>query len=334
MSASSTPANPTPPSSEDSPLKRLAGQTILLTGGTGFIGRHLIRRLGEMDARIHLVSRRSADQIPRFEQLSESGSNELQLHRLDLADRDAVLGLYEDLGAKYVFHLASHVAGSRDLDLIAPTLTDNLCSTVHLLEAAARFGCDGFVQVGSLEEPPWNPADGESNIPSSPYAASKSAASAYCRMFHQLYELPVSVARVFMVYGPGHQDEKKLVPYVIRSLMDGHAPSFSSGTRPVDWIFVQDVVEGFLHMAVRPELAGRQVDLGTGELHTVRQVVEMLFEKMDAPEPPAFGGRGDRAQEQVRRADVQATEGLLDWRPAISLEEGLTHTIQGLRADS
>ncbi|MEM6797563.1 MAG: NAD-dependent epimerase/dehydratase family protein, partial [Acidobacteriota bacterium] len=162
-------------------------------------------------------------------------------------------------------------------------------------------------------------------------AAAKAAASAYCRMFHDLYAAPVVVARLFMVYGPGRQDENKLVPYVIRSLLRGESPSFGSGTRPVDWIQATDVAQGFLRLATAPGLEGRRVDLGSGELHTVREVVEKLFERLAPGRTPHFGGRADRQAEQVRRADVETTERLLGWRPSLDLEAGLDATVEWFR---
>ncbi len=88
---------------------------------------------------------------------------------------------------------------SRALDWVVPTVKNNLLSTVNLLAAAAETGCHRFVVAGSMEEP----TDPLAAIPNSPYAAAKSASTAYARMFHALYDLPVVVLRLFMVYGPG-----------------------------------------------------------------------------------------------------------------------------------
>lgn len=297
----------------------LEGRRVLLTGATGFIGRHLAGHLNRLGAQVHGISRRPAANI-------EAPEPSVTWHRADLADRRQTLELYERVKPSHVFHLASHVAGSRGVDLVHPTLLDNLCSTVHLLEAAERHGCERFVQVGSLEEPT-SPAE----PPSSPYAAAKAGATAYCRLFHHLYDLPVVIARVFMVYGPGRQDERKLVPYVIRSLIADETPSFSSGTRPVDWVFVDDVAEGFVRLAVTEGLDGHTVDLGTGKLHTVREMVEALFLAAGDGKKPSFGGLADRASEQVRKADAQRTEELLAWRPSTPLIEGVKRTVAWFR---
>lgn len=289
-----------------------AGTRVLLTGGSGFIGRHLLARLDACGAEIHATTRGAAPAL-----LPSTW------HTLDLADAAAVDALVEKVKPEVVFHLASHVAGSRDLSLVLPTFLGNLASTVYLMSALARVGgCSRFVQAGSLEEPEEAEA-----VPASPYAAAKLGATAYVRMFHHLYGLPIVIARLFMVYGPGPQDEKKLVPYTIKSLLRGETPSFSSGVRPVDWVYVEDVADGLLRLATAEGLVGGRVDLGRGELFTVRQVVEELFRQLAPDKTPSFGGLGDRPSEQVRSADHAATAARLGWAPPTPLAEGLRRTI-------
>lgn len=303
--------------------------TLLLTGASGFVGRHVARRLVADGAIVHGVHRRD---------LGDPPEGVAAWHRVDLGNADAARDLVETVRPDAILHLASHVAGARDLDLVLPTFRANLASTVHLLDALARLDSTGerrrrFVQIGSLEEPD---ADQAAPVPSSPYAAAKAAASAYARMFDALYDVEVVLARVFMVYGPGAQDENKLVPYVIRSLLAGETPKLSSGRRPVDWIYVEDVAEGLARLATADpaRVAGRRVDLGTGRLATVAEVVEKLFARLAPDASPSFGDLADRRAEQVRRADVDATEAVLDWRPSTSLDEGLDRTIAWFRSES
>ena len=111
----------------------------------------------------------------------------------------------------------------------------------------------------------------------------------------------------------------------------GEEVELSSGTRPVDWVEVDDVVEGLLRLGAAPGIEGRRVDLGSGDLHTVREVVEKLYTILAPDKSPSFGGLPDRPLEQVRRADVEATEKLLGWRPSTSLDEGLRRAAEFYR---
>lgn len=290
----------------------LNSEHILVTGASGFIGRHLCRHVTAPGRRVVGVSQRHPDLLP---------DGVVPVHA-DLSDPLAARALIKREKPEIIFHLASCVKGSRDIALVRPTFDANLASTVYLLEAAAEHDCARFIVTGSLEEP-----DEVRAPPSSPYAAAKAAATAYARMFHALYQFPAVIARVFMVYGPDQKDQKKLIPYVINSLLQNKPPTMSSGTRQVDWIYVGDVVEGLVRLANSSHVNGRTVDIGTGQLETVRGVVERLARLMGSNAPLKFDTGTDRPLEQIRTADVAATEALTGWRPTMSLDDGLQATI-------
>ena len=288
-------------------------RTVLVTGASGFIGAHLCRRLRKLGHRVAGVSRRHPESLP----------DGVEPCRADLASPGETAALLARIQPEWIFHLAGCVTGGRGMELVRPTFEANLASTVNLMEAAARQGgCRRFVLAGSLEEP-----DAVQSPPSSPYAASKAAATAYARLFHSLYDFPAVIARIFMVYGPDQKDEKKLVPYVIESLLRGEAPRLSSGTREVDWIYVDDVVDGLIRLAAAPDLEGRTLDLGSGERVSVRDVVERIARLTGAAVPLHFDPAADRPMEQIRTADAARTESLAGWRPRVTLDEGLLATI-------
>jgi UDP-glucose 4-epimerase len=292
---------------------RVAGRTALVTGATGYMGPRLCQRLAESDATVYGVSR-GADDVER---------DGVRWRRADLADLDVTRRLLEEIRPDLVFHLAGLAAGSRSLDLVLPTFRSNLTTTVALLTAAAELGCGRIVLTGSMEEPE---PDESGVVPSSPYAASKWAASAYGRMFQALFDTPVTVARIFMVYGPGVQNERKLLPYVIRSLLTNEAPKLSSGERRIDWIYMDDVAEGLVRLAMADDVEGRTVDLGSGRLVSVREMVERVARIVGGPEPE-FGALETREMEQVRAADVEATERWIGWCPSVPLDTGLRRTV-------
>lgn len=250
-------------------------------------------------------------------------SEEIRFHVADLTDGDAVRGVVGTVQPDYVFHLASQVTAARDRSMVRPTLHANLLSTIHLFDAIAGTDCRRCVLAGSLEE---TDADG---VPTSPYAAAKSSATLYARMYHALYDVPITIARLFMVYGPDQPDERKLVPYVTRSLLSGKTPELSTGERPVDWVHVHDVAEALLRCALAPDLVGKTIDIGTGQLTTVRSVAERISRLIGRGEP-VFGAVPDRPLEQVRAADPSGAERLLGHR-LMGLEEGLASTVDWYR---
>jgi len=286
---------------------------VLVTGAGGFIGTHLVRRLCALGARVHAVGRR----------LRESTYGETW-HVADVADAGAVEWLVDSTRPAVVFHLASEVAGARDPKLVLPMLHSNLTGVVNLLTAIADVPETRVVLAGSLEE--LRPEE-DGKAPSSPYAVSKWAADGYARMFHHLWDVQVSNLRIGMVYGPGRQDTHKLVPYVALALLRGREPELGSGTRHLDWVYVDDVVDAFLAAGATPEAAGRAFDIGTGTGTSIRDTAELLSDIVGGPTRPRYGVLTDRALDSARIADPALAAEVLGWRPAVGLEEGLRRTV-------
>jgi UDP-glucose 4-epimerase len=303
----------------NSSLYQFAGKKVLITGASGFVGSHLCSNLGNLGAEVHGVSR----------SIQSSGSSSLTWWKVDLGDIEQVRSLFSAVQPDVVFHLASIATGKHDLDLVLPIFHGNLTSTVNLLTAATEFGgCHRIVLASSLEEPELKETGA---IPYSPYGAAKWASSSYGRMFHALYKTPVAIARLFMIYGPAQPDINKLIPYVTLSLLQGKAPKVSSGKREVDWIYIDDVIAGLLALAQVPNVEGCTVDLGSGNFTPIQGIVSQLANLVGTEIEPLYGALPDRPPEPMRIANVAHTYATLGWKPQITLEKGLQHTIDWYR---
>ena len=235
----------------------------LVTGAAGFVGSALCARMAASGLDVIGTSRRCRPE-----------AWDLGVWRTaDCSNPADALQLLKTYRPDVVFHLASHVTGSRALREVLPTFASNVATTVNLLAAAADVGIGRFVLAGSLEEPEGNRG---ALVPASPYAVAKWTAHAYSTYFHAAFGVPAVHARIFMVYGPGCLDERKLVPYTITSLLRRQVPEFSSGTRLVDWVFIEDVVDGLMRLGLNPGVEGMSLDIGTGQLTSVRSVVEQI----------------------------------------------------------
>lgn len=292
----------------------MVGGRVVVSGASGFLGRRLCARLQRDGAEIHAVSR------------SRHGAGEdgLRWWRLGMENPEAVERLVQGTKPEQIFHLSGLSSGAPGLDLVQPTFQSQLASTVNVLTAAARFGCRRVVLIGSLEEPIGGAEDG---IPASPYGAAKWGAAMYARMFHRLYQTPVVIARVYMAYGPG-QAEEKIVPHTIRSLLQGQAPRLSSGRRRLDWIYVDDAVEGLVQAAVADGVDGSTLEFGSGIAVSIREVVDEIVAIVEPKVRPVFGAVSDRPGETVRVADTKRTAQVLGWRMRTSLSEGLRRTVE------
>jgi UDP-glucose 4-epimerase len=286
---------------------------ILVTGGGGFIGRHLCSRLQRDGHQVHITSRRTAP-------ADYSGT---AWHQADLSELAASRRILASIEPEIVFHLAGAVGASTDLSLILPTFHSLLASTVNLLLAAKEVGCRRIVLSGSLTEPTM---DAGVATPQSPYAAAKWAAAGYGRMFYSLYETPVVVLRPFMTYGPG-QARTKLVPSVTLSLLRREPPRLSSGRYSSDWVYISDVIEGFVTAATMPGIEGKTIDLGTGSLVPMTDIVNRLVGIVGNNIRPEFGALPDRPSENLITANASEAVKDLGWRATTPLDAGLRKTV-------
>ena len=299
-------------------MTSLLDAKVLITGASGFLGTHLVQRLCPISGEVHATSR---TQRPTL----KGGPLWWQTN---LEDLGAVRSLFETVKPDIIFHMSGLASAIQTVEFVLPTFHSLLTSTVNLLTVATEVGCQRVVLAGSLNEPQ---SEDPEMIPSSPYAAAKWASSAYGRMVHALYGTPLVIVRTFMTYGPG-QDSRKLIPSVVLSLLQGESPKLSSGQWNADWIYINDVIDGFLAAAQMPQIEGAMFDLGSGALVTVRELVEKLVKIVGCSTRPLFGALPDRAFEPARKAEIRKTFEKLGWNPKVSLESGLQQTVEWYRA--
>jgi len=296
-------------------LNPISGKRVLVTGAAGFLGSNLCRRLQSAGARVYGVTRRPAP----------DSAGTLTWIQADCSNPQVLRSTLRQVQPQVIYHLTGCGVGSPDLEAVLPTLQNDLVACVNLLTVAAEIGSERTVLAASLEEP-----TGPDDSPASPYAAAKWSCSTYARMFHHLFSTPVSLVRPYMTYGPG-QRPHKIIPSVIISILKGRAPELGSGRRPVDWVYVDDVVEGMIAVAETSGLEGVTIDLGSGTSVTIREVVNRIVALMGRQIEPRFSIHPDRPSEVIRIADVVSAQALLGWTPKTPLEEGLRKTIEWYR---
>jgi UDP-glucose 4-epimerase len=293
----------------------LSASRILVTGARGFIGSHLCSRLVKNNNSVYAITR------------SDQGSPDDSVTWLqgDLSDQSFVKTTVREIRPDYIFHLSGFVSGLRELNIVLESYHSLLTSTVNILAAATEFGCKKIILAGSLEEPDYNDII---PVPSSPYAAAKWASRGYAAMFYKLYGTPIANPRIFMVYGPGQRELKKLIPYVITTILKNESLKLSSGTRAIDWVFIDDVIDGLINIAQSSVTAEDIIDIGTGNTITVKELVRNIVSITGSTVIPEFGEIADRPLERVAVADPAATYRKTGWKPKVTIDEGLTKTVE------
>jgi len=292
---------------------------ILVTGATGFIGQHLCRRLCADGHRVHATSQRQY-------QTRQSGP---RWHHADMADLGAARHFFATVKPDVVFHLASEVDATPDFTPVLPPFHGLLASTINVLVAAMEENCQRIILTGSLAEP----MPGERiAVPPSPHAAAKWAGAGYGRMYHDLFAAPVVILRPLKTYGPG-QAVAKLIPSVTLAFLRGERPKVSSVTLAADWVYIADVVEGFIAAATAPGIEGETIDLGTGTLVPMRSVVERIAGILGGDKEVDFGSGSlpDRPNENTVAANTADAAKYLGWHARTSLDDGLRQTVEWYR---
>lgn len=294
----------------------LRGRRVMVIGASGFLGAHVARRLDGLGARVFALSR----SVP------ELGGG-ITSHRCDASDEGQVRAAFAEIRPDVVYHLTSDSRGGREVELIPDSLRNDVAATLNVLLEAHRQKTPRIVLTASMEEPM---GDAGTAVPSSPYAAAKWVTAGYARMLAALHGLPVVVLRLMMTFGPGQKDYK-VIPATIRALLRGEPMTLSSGVRPVDWVYVDDVTDAFVRAALVQGVGAESIDIGTGRLATVRDVATLVGEVTGRPDLLRFGALGDRQMEMVRAADTGPAERLLGWKATTDLRDGLAKTVEWYR---
>lgn len=284
----------------------------MVTGSTGFLGWHLCEALCELGARVSGVS------IPADNLVAPRGVDNFAVQ---LCDLPAVRSLLNKVRPEYIFHLAGLVTTSTDENLILPMLENNLVASVNIFSAASEIGCRRLIHTGTSEE---KRTIGKASVPSSPYAAANRAATDYAMMFAGLYELPATVVRPFLSFGP-RQPTDKLIPHTIRCLLAGGTPSLKNPDLEFEYLYCDDVARAFLSAALAQDAVGRIMDLQTGEKLAVKQIVRILEE--------VIGDGGTEDKPNAATLDSSAVHSIDAWKPIWSSRSALRATVEWYKSN-
>ena len=305
---------------------------VLITGGTGFVGANLTRRLVRDGHEVHLLARDTHDAW-RIEAIRRS----IALHAADLRDAAAVAQAVERIRPAWVFHLAAHGSHAWQTDL-GGIVASNVAGTANLLEACLRTGFEAFVNAGSSSEYGLkdHPAvEAESLEPNSYYAVTKASATLLCRYAARRHGVRIPTLRLYSVYGP-YEEPNRLVPALLVHGLRGTLPPLTSPDTARDFVHVDDVVDALLLAATRPGGdPGAVYNVGSGTQTSLRALGALAGRLFGIDTEPVWGSMPDRSWDtSVWVADPRKIARELGWRPACTLDEGLDRTAQWLRGDA
>jgi nucleoside-diphosphate-sugar epimerase len=201
--------------------------------------------------------------------------------------------------------------------------------SLELVRLAGELRCRDWIGLGSVLECGHYEVPHPEDVvarPASLYGAAKHGVSLMAERLCRIYGVRFLWLRLFYAYGPG-DDPVRLIPYVITTLLRGEKPSLSPGEQRWDYLYADDLSEALVRLARTPDAQG-VFNLGSGESHTIRHIVETIRDLIDPSLPLGFGEVGYRPDQIMHlRADIGKLRAATGWQPRASLAEGLRRTV-------
>lgn len=295
---------------------------VLVTGGAGFIGSHLVEKLLKEGFDVIVLDNLSSGKIENL----DLKNPRLLFIKGDICDRKAVKKALKNVDI--VFHLAALI--DVPFSVRKPTFVNhvNVCGSLNLLEESVKQHVENFIFASSCAvygEPQYVPIDEEHPTnPLSPYAASKLAVEKYCQVFNKLYGLKTVSLRLFNVYGPRQSNRaySGVITKMVEILKSGRPPIiFGDGTQTRDFVYVLDVVDAF-YKTMNIRQCDGEINIGSGEETSINKLARLLIRKfgLKGVEPVYVKPRACDVKKSW--ANIEKAKRVLKYAPQFSLSKG------------
>lgn len=306
---------------------------ILVTGATGFIGSHLVHQLLREEHDVGII-KRPTSKTWRINDILD----QLTVFETDLQDLCKIQDAVEIFKPDVVFHLATHYVTEHTPADIKPLYETNVLGTVNLLDSMIDSTVKLFVNTsscfvygsGSCSNKDQHMSEGDFLNPSNLYALTKVQGEEACSYYAERYGVKCVTLRLFPPYGEW-DNERKLIPFVIRKMIDGEELQLTSCKQKWDFTYIDDVIGAYMKVLFILEFSEKHeiFNIGTGYAPSIKRVVLMIKDILGSNIKPKFGAIPHRNNEVWHTcADASAAQKNLDWTPKTKLKEGLRKTVR------
>jgi nucleoside-diphosphate-sugar epimerase len=310
----------------------MAGSTVLVTGGAGFIGSHLAERLLRDGHEVRVL-----DNLATGRRKNLAGfADDIRLIEGDIRSYERAHNAVK--GCEVVFHQAALPSVPRSIQDPLTSHETNVTGTLNILLAARDEGVRRVVFASSSsvygKDAELPAREAAPALPIAPYAVGKLAAEGYCRAFFEVYGLETVALRYFNVFGPRQDplsEYAAVIPRFITSLLEGDPPTVhGDGEQSRDFTYIDNVVSANLLAAEAPEVGGQSFNVACGERITLNSLLGELQAIIgSAVEPEYDESRAGDVRHSL--AEISRARQALGYDPSFTLREGLTRTVKSLR---
>jgi nucleoside-diphosphate-sugar epimerase len=297
---------------------------VLVTGGFGFIGSHLVRRLLQEKAKVAVLVRETSNPW-RVEDVLK----DVHVIKANIEDTTTVLNAVLEYSPHYVFHLAAYGVNSNQ-NSYEDAFNTNVRGTTNIVRAAKAAGCKKIINLGSSSEygDKSQPIHEEMALnPIDIYGKTKARATLLSHQIAKEIGIPIVTLRPFGVFGE-MEDSHKLFGYIIKSLLNNQEVKLTSCEQFRDYCYVGNLIDGMILAALRPSFQNEIFNIGSGEVFPLKHFVKLIFENFQTNQKPQYGAIPNRGNERnYPLPDISKIKTMLGWKPAIQLEEGIIRTI-------
>ncbi len=298
---------------------------VFITGGTGVVGAHLVRRLLRAGFAVAVLMRPESDPWRIADALGNIVAIPGDLTAVaEAADR------IRSFAPEVMVHLAWHGALTFRRQDDPDQVFQNVAGSLELVRLAGEMQCRRWIGLGTaMEYGQFAVPQGEDAVPqpTSLYGTAKYSVGLLAEKLCRTYGIGFSWVRLFYAYGPG-DDPGRLIPYVIDSLLQGNKPALSPGEQKWDYLYLSDLAEALFRIVVTPAAQG-VFNLGSGEAYTIRSIVETIRDLIDPSLPLGFGEVAYRPGQTMHlQADIAKLRAATGWQPQTSLADGLRQTVE------
>ena len=310
---------------------------VLVTGGAGFIGSNLIGELLNQKYRVICVDNFDSNYDPKFKEKHISPflrSRNFVLYRADTRDLNLLRTVFEKEKPTFVAHLAAKVDTREEVTHPYDYISVNIDGTLNILELSRDFSVKKIVLAssgsvyGNNPNIPWKEED-NTDFPLSAYGATKKIAEMLSYTYHHNFGINTICLRYFNVYGENNRPN--MLPYKWASafLNRKEVELSGEGTRKRDFTYVKDVVDATI-LALTSSLKYEILNVANSQPVSLKDLL-VVFEKVTGIKPNVYSRPSHQASVNEMYADSSKTQKLLDWKPKISIEEGISRLIAWFR---